>query len=184
MRGDPVTGTIALVLIAYIFAWNIRSLNYGAIGQYYPKHFDVIGKVLNIGQTWNMFFIPLRDDGWFIVPGQLKNGSVVDLQHDKMTLSWERPSLVSDTYIDQRWRKYLLHLIETKSTVYVPYYAKYLCHHWNQSHEGDEQLKALQIVFMMHRLYNGNRIGNYHKIILWNENCEANSPETKASKEL
>lgn len=171
MRGDVFTNTIALTLIAYIFAWNVRSLNYTAWDQYYPRHFNAIGKAFHLEQMWNMFFIPMRDDGWFLVPAQLVNGSVVNLQGPGLALSWEKPSLVSDTYIDQRWRKYLLYLISPANHAYIPQYARYLCHRWNSSHEGGERLKALQIVFMMRRLYNQNRIGPNHKIILWNHNC-------------
>lgn len=184
LRGDPITNAIALMLIAYIFAWNVRSVNYNSLDQYYPKHFNAIAKVLHLQQMWNMFYIPLRDDGWFIVPGKLVNGSAVDLQRGGAPLNWDKPPLVSDTYIDQRWRKYLLHLIVPKSTVYVPYYARYLCHQWNQSHQGEEKLKALQIVFILHRIYSGNHIGPSHKIIMWNENCESEiDPAASPSKQ-
>lgn len=173
LRGNRFMNWIAILLIVYVIAWNIRTVN-SAFDKLYPRYyFDLVGRVLHLQQMWSMFEVPLLQDGWFVVAGQLANGSVIDLQRGGAPLSWARPSpsLVSDTYIDQRWRKYFFFLLDYDRS-FAPYYGKYLCRRWNRAHTGSERLKSLQVVYMTYHLYKPPRVGTPHKIIVWNENCE------------
>lgn len=172
ITSSKVLNLIALCLIAYVLAWNIRTLNYNKYDAYYPNHFGFIGRVLHLEQMWNMFYIPTRSDGWFVVPAELLNGQVVDLYRNGAPLSWERPALVSSLFPDQRWRKYMLNLVLPAYKDYIPYYARYMCRSWNRRHERNEEVKALQVVFMMHQIYRPNQIGDTTKFILWNERCQ------------
>lgn len=168
---------IALFLILYVFAWNMRTLNYGAFAKYYPKHFNSIGRALRLEQTWNMFYIPLKEDGWYVIPAELADGRVVDLFQSGAPLSWEKPKLVSDTYIDQRWRKYLSNVSGLRTAVYLPDFARYLCGNWDRSHPPGEQVKNLQIVFMRNYILSGNKRSPTQKVVLWNESCKSSEKD-------
>ena len=42
--------------------------------------------------------------------GEVGDGTEVDLFNDGAPVTWEKPALVSATYKDDRWRKYLVNL--------------------------------------------------------------------------
>lgn len=55
---------------------------------------------------------PLRDDGWFVIPAKLANGKEVDLfKPGGGPISYEKPTFVSRTFKDHRWRRYLMNLL-------------------------------------------------------------------------
>jgi len=83
---------------------------------------------------------PLKDDGWYVIPGRLKDGEVVDLDldNDGARVTLDRPSSISQTYKNYRWRKYLDNLLSESIRSYRVYYAEYLCRAWNVRHNGSE----------------------------------------------
>ena len=81
---------------------------FSAIRPRLPAEAQRFGYTLRIDQYWIMFApTPVREDGWFVVPGRLVGGRTVDVFRDGAPLSWERPPLVGDSYINRRWRRYL-----------------------------------------------------------------------------
>ena len=136
------------IYILYIFSWHLG--NVFIPGQYVPftHGFEIPAKILRIDQRWNLFApYPYRHDGWIVIPGVLNNGEQVDVFRPDTLLSFERPPVVYESYPRPRWRRYFLSLwIEDNARYRVPY-AEYLCRTWNETHEGDEQLKQLHVVY-------------------------------------
>ncbi len=91
---------------------------------------------------------PLKDDGWYLIPGKLKNGEEVDLATGGGVVFREKPEDVSGHYRTQRWRKYLINLWSAEHAGHRVHFARYLCRVWNESHYGGETLESLDMVFM------------------------------------
>ena len=89
---------------------------------------------------------PISEDGWYVVPGRLASGRVVDVYRDGVPLSWERPPRIADHYINRRWRIYLWGITRVDRPAYRKYYAAYLCRQWEERHE--QVLESFDIVLM------------------------------------
>jgi hypothetical protein len=179
LRGDSTSTRLpiffqaaALFSLAYIFLWNLRTVDEHNFGKFLPKKFDPFGYVLNLDQTWNMFSPrPLIDDGWFVIPGRLKNGTEVDLFRGGRPVHWEKPEWIVKEYRNQRQRKYMMNLWKKKYSSHRLYYGRYLCRSWNAKFEGDERLKDFKIYFMEEKTLIGGKTAPVRKVMLWRHTC-------------
>jgi predicted DCC family thiol-disulfide oxidoreductase YuxK len=138
-----------IILIAYVFIWNVRTLPYKGV-ENIPNGPRFIAEVTRLDQKWSMFApTPLSEDGWYVFPGELVNGSLVDVFQDGSPVTYEKPEDVSELYENQRWQKYLMNLWINTNKDYRLYYGRYICREWNKGHEGGQKLKNFKIVFML-----------------------------------
>ena len=117
-------------------------------------------KMVRLDQKWNMFAPnPLTNDGWYILKGQLIDGSEVKL-FPSGPLDESKPEQVSDLYVDQRWRKYMRNLQtnyksdknrskseneDFKGSIFRLHFGKYVCKSFNRDRTGDARLETFQI---------------------------------------
>ena len=90
----------------------------------------------------------LHNTGWYLIPGQLKNGEETNVYSSNSLLRWDKPPNPYSMYENNRWRKYLTNVYESKNPELTLYYGGYLCQEWNKSHEEQEQLLTFEIYFM------------------------------------
>jgi hypothetical protein len=141
--------TAVIFLLAYVFFWNLRTVNYPKYARYFPPQVNPIGCTLGLDQMWNMFApFPLKEDGWWVIQGELKDGSRVDVWKGGAPVCWQKPDLVSETYKNERWRKYMLNLWYTINAAHRPLFAQYLCRQWNARHP-DRPLRSLEVYYML-----------------------------------
>lgn len=164
---------LAALALIYVIFWNIGtlpvSLNEKRIDV--PRKLKWLGSVFRIDQQWNMFSpFPLKDDGWYVIPGTLRDGSEVDVFRDGAPVSWEKPKYVAYTYKNQRWQKYMMNLWSRDFSKFREFYAKYLCRSWNESHKGGEQLDHFTIYFMREDT-RADGEAPPEKVNLWNHYC-------------
>ncbi len=145
LRPKPGVHLFAAFCLIYILLWNIGNIfpKYAM-----PRQYHVFGILLSLDQKWDMFSPPLRDDGWYVIPGNLRNGREVDLFRGGADLSWDKPKLVSSMYHTARWRKYMMNLWLASNREHRLYYGKYLCRDWNTRHTGGELLESFEILFI------------------------------------
>jgi hypothetical protein len=99
----------------------------------------------------------MTDDGWYVVPGALESGDLVDLFRDGTPVRLgelderSKPDDVSAELGGYRWRKYLQNLRLSRHRRHRALYAAYLCREWNRSHQGGERVAALQLVYVRER---------------------------------
>ncbi len=147
--------TLAGAAFAVVVLWNLSTLKDPDIT--FTSSTDWVARIPRLDQNWKMFApTPLLDDGWYVVPGKLKNGREVDaFGRREGPVTWEKPELGSVLYENERWRKYLMNLWKNEHRENWLYYGKYLCRSWNQNRVGDEQLGSFEIVFMLERFKDG-----------------------------
>jgi hypothetical protein len=135
--------------LIYIVLWNVRTINFARFSTVFPAQVNVIGEVLRIDQQWNLFApYPSLEHGWYVLDAHLRDGEEVDLRTGR-GVSWERPGLISATYVNERWRKYLMNLWSGQYAAYRPGYAKYLQRNWDESHPANRRLVKLDIYFVL-----------------------------------
>ena len=114
-----------------------------------PDRLQWIGSLLRIDQRWDMFApSPLKDDGWYVIPGTLVDGTEVDVFRSEAPVRWEKLQLVAYTYKNQRWQKYMMNLWSEDFSAFREFYGKFLCRSWNDVHKGGKQLDHFTIYFM------------------------------------
>jgi hypothetical protein len=176
-RAGWLSNLLASFFLLYVFLWNVSTL--GIVWPpFSPPSPQIINSMLDIDQKWDMFApSPLRVDGWYVIPGRLKDGTQIDVMTGK-ALNWEKPPLLSAIYPNDRWRSYLMNFyITEEGYLYIPYYAHYLCQNWNENHSSDQQLLAFDIYYVVKENSLENPSDPYKKIPLWHQTCSHESSE-------
>jgi hypothetical protein len=173
-KASWLTNTLAAFFIAFIFLWNVRTLETSP--SLVPAAFskiEAIGPLLNIEQYWNMFSpYPIKADGWFVIPGKLRDETKVDLFTDGGPVSWEKPPLLSAIYSNDRWRSFMMNLVYEEDTeTALLHYARYLCRQWNETHPYEKQVMNFKIFFMLKINSLENPPKDYDKTLLWEHQC-------------
>lgn len=161
---------IAVLCCSYVFLWNVNMLGMKVL----PPGLSSVGELLRIDQYWNMFApYPIKEDGWFVIPGKLRDGTEIDLYTQGEPVSWEKPKDHSALFKNDRWKSYMMSLFFSEdSTFNLSLYARYLCIHWNENHSDAQQLATFEIVFMMKvNSIEDPQPKSPEKIVLWNHQC-------------
>jgi predicted DCC family thiol-disulfide oxidoreductase YuxK len=168
-------GSLVALLLLYVFLWNIGSVPNSRFKM--SERVRSIGELLGLAQGWTMFTpYPLKDDGWYVIPGKLKNGRQVDLFRNGEEITWAKPELVSATYKNFRWQKYMMNLWRKGYGQYRPYYALYLCRDWNSRHQPKLQLEELEIYFLMELTLPNYEYSTPEKVLLLRHRCGETIP--------
>ena len=156
---------MAMLCLIYVACWNIRSV-LPSFGLAFPQRVNPFAFTLRLDQYWTMFApVPIAEDGWYVVPGRLADGRVVDVYRDGAPLTWERPALIADTYANRRWRRYLWTATQADSAAYRKYYAAFLCREWERNH--DEVLNIFDIVLMLEKSQPDYTVTKPEKLVLY-----------------
>ncbi|MEM1296275.1 MAG: hypothetical protein AAGH89_12985, partial [Verrucomicrobiota bacterium] len=138
----------AAFFFLYTLAWNVRAADFDRYVTYFPRSWNWIGEVTGLRQYWSMFSPkPMLDDGWYVFTARKIDGTVVDLR-TKERVTWQKPELVSSTYKNQRWRKYLMNLRLKKHHEHRKFLVPWLMERWNETHPESEKLVAMQMVYV------------------------------------
>ena len=167
------------LVLVYVTAWNVRTLDHARYARYFPAELDRFGFLLRVDQVWNLFApSPTREDGWFVIPGKLADGSQVDLFRAETgrpqvpaRLFHARPGSAAATFPGIRWRKYMMNLWLKRNAPHRLHYARYLCRKWNSQHRGPRRLRTFEIVFMKEYTLPGNRSRAAERISLRKHDC-------------
>jgi hypothetical protein len=162
-----LTDVSCIVLISFVFLWNIRAYGSPAYREMLPRSLNPVAYALRLDQSWRMFSPhPPTSYGWYVVPGRLLDGSEVDLFRQGAPVDWSKPDAISNMYVNNRWRKYHLNLALKDYRGYRLYYGKYLTRQWNARHRGDDRVSSFEIVFMQIRT-NASPEAEPERIRLW-----------------
>jgi hypothetical protein len=170
---SPLTNTVLGSLIIYVLLWNISTV--AESGLTLSERVRSIGYVLRLNQKWSMFAPgPAKGDGWYVIPGKLQNGRIVDVLENGKPVHWAKPALISATFKNDHWRK--LMEVMRKQTSLFPHYAVYICRDWNRRNGGTEKLLELEIVFLLERTQPNYDYSPVEKITFLKHQCAAEQP--------
>lgn len=139
-----------------------------------PDAATVPSQILRIDQVWNMFApYPIQEDGWFVLPGKLEDGTDVDVYAFREgPVSWERPESVADMYPNDRWRSLLMYLWTEEYADFRLPYARHLCRTWNADRAPGHRLATFEIIFMVKVTPKpGSKPPTPERVNLWEHEC-------------
>ena len=147
------SSVVVTLLLCYVVAWNLRELDFDYWEKLLPRKTNIIGRITHLDQNWGMFAPnPPTDDGWYVMTGVLGDGSQVNLWDLGTSLPINKPSMVSKTYRNQRWRKYLLNLRMSNNAEHRRHFVNWLRGRWDRLEgkgwEGTE-VKSIKLSFQL-----------------------------------
>lgn len=175
--GRP-TQALAALLLAYITWWNIATLELprpqgeGVLAM--PAELLPVKYLLRLDQKWNMFApYPKKDDGWFVIPGRLLDGSAVDVLKGRAGApDFAKPeSFDPEQFSNYRWRKYLGRLWLAVNSEQRLHYGRWLCRTWNAAAEGDRRLAGFNLYFIRERTAGPGEAAQLSSHRLWRHSC-------------
>ena len=169
------------LLLTYMIIYNVSlyyhsdqnaTKNTGWVTQFHD--FAAIG----LYQQWKLFApYPMKDDGWYVIPGKLADGQVVDLWRGGSPVNWDKPSQVRHDYKNNRWVKYMRNIWMAKNAYLRVYFGRYLCRDWNAERLGTtEELRTFSIIYMMEETLPDYAKSEVERFNLWNHDCFAKGP--------
>lgn len=152
---DAKTGFVVGVFVLVTF-YNIFGLpQLQSRGVRIPKLVELGAKLLRVNQEWAMFAPSANSyDGWFVMPAELPDGTVVDLWTG-LAFTYEKPKLVSSLYVNARVRQFMNHYRTSPDTAVWHGFARYYAKCWNEEHP-DRRIRKMEIAFIGEREHNGD----------------------------
>ncbi len=161
LRSSLATNVLALLLVVYVFSWNVSTVSSFSM----PTPAYPLGPFLGLSQSWGMFApSPPRDDGWWVIPGELDNGGQTDLlsvvrgDYGIQKVSYDKPRDIAGSVGNEPWHKYLEFLTitgyedswrsQSLQREQRENFASYLCGSWNTRHSGGDTLESLRLVYI------------------------------------
>lgn len=155
--------------IACILVWNAISLTDRPI----PEPFYTFGRITRLDQAFNMFApYPPFEDGWYVMPGTLRDGTIIDTFNKGMPVIYLKPDNVAYTYKNQRWQKYFMNLWLSNYSDFRLDYGKYVCRSWNSKHTNHESLTGFSMIFMLEKTPEpGMPLEKAEPVTIWTQEC-------------
>ena len=181
-----VCGTLGAMLFVVVVWGNLRTLP-GGRDLPSPPPLRAVMQALRLDQRWNLFAPkPMTDDGWFVVPGALESGELVDVFRGGAPLriaelEQTKPADVSSELGGYRWRKYLQNLRLERNTRHRALYAAYLCRDWNASHPGAQRATAVQLLYLRERTPPPGGIAKVERVPLGHFECSRERSSRRGS---
>jgi hypothetical protein len=130
-----------------------------------------IGSVLRLDQHWGMFSPEVfKDDGWYILDGVTSSNQHIDINQDGQPLTYDKPESVLSIIKNDRWRKYGENYVFVNNSFMRPYFCNYRLRVWNESHRKAQQIKELQVIYMLERSQPDYKVSPPERWILCNCN--------------
>jgi hypothetical protein len=144
---------ICVLLLIYLFAFNINKLPSRSQSQFAPEQWDFLATACGFGQKWNMFETIPSKDGWYIARAKLTDGSDVDLLRQGAAVDWQRPEFPAGIYPNYRWRKVFREMAYNDELGYQVFrapVAEFLCRNWDaQQAAADKQIVEFDFIYCM-----------------------------------
>lgn len=143
----PYLSLLIAFFLVYVFFWNMGELKKPPFR--IPLQIRWIGQTFNLYQHWGMFAPrPMRDSGWYVMPGRLRNRKVVDIFNSGEPVTWKEPAPILESGKIYNLDMFYVNTRRQKNFYYPKPWAEYLCREWNSTHPFDQQLLSLDIYFM------------------------------------
>lgn len=113
-------------------------------------------ETLRIDQKWSMFAPePDSEDGWYVIPAQLADGSEWDMMPfgmrgmEPQPVSLAKPERVHKTFGTARWQAYMGALWLLKYSEYRPYLLAWIERKWQAIHPEKPPIVSINLVYML-----------------------------------
>jgi HTTM domain len=162
-------GVLAL-LLAYVLLYNVVGL-WTKDG--IPGRIGEIGAWLHLNQRWSMY-TPNgpRDDGWYVVAGELADGRQLELGELGGEVRFRKPASLT-AHHRPRFTLLLWRLHAPGTAPLRQRYGAWLCRSWNREHPPSERLERVRLYFMEERTPPPGRTPHVARRLLLDLACAA-----------
>ncbi len=163
---------VVYIMLGLVIFWNVTFFP-GFSGIKKPKLVEKILFSVRLDQRWNMFApYPTTEDGYFVIPGVLRDGSTVDIYSGNPIVDYSKPNKMAWIYKDQRWQKYLMNLWLKDYSNYRLGYGQYLCRQWNSNNMYEKNLMTFEIFYMLEETdINTLKESSPEPVSIWQHHC-------------
>jgi MFS family permease len=172
----PVAQFFSACMVFAVLAWNLCTLNWlpNRLYAWLTPPF----LLLRLDQVWDMFApFPSKEDGWYVLPATLADGSQLDLLHpDRPGVDYAKPRYIALTFPNIRWHKYYENLWAARFADNRAYFADYLCREWNNTHLPQKQLVRVKIVYMLEMTPPPGEVPKVEQRVLRDHACPGAQP--------
>ncbi len=167
---------LAAVFLFLTLAWNLCTV--GWLPQILFAVLQPPFRLAHIDQDWSLFApSPPKDDGWFVFPGELADGSQIDaLRPAQSGISYDKPQYISLSYPNIRWQQYRQNLWSAQFAANRAYYGNYLCGEWNRAHPAQQALKSFKMIYMLQQTLPPGETPTVEQHVLWRQECAGDVP--------
>ncbi len=170
-------GFAAAMMLAAL-AWNLATVGrmpFGTFAALSPVIYP-----LRLEQFWQMFApFPFKDNGWYVLPGKLDDGSEVDVLRPGTALSYDKPPSIALDFPNMRWQVYENRMYDHRFRQHRGYWARYLCREWNRDAAPGKHLLSFNIVYMLMRTPPPGQTTHLEQVVLWRHQCVPPDPAAK-----
>lgn len=169
-------------VIFYTLLWNMGNESLTPRRLRLPSTITWLGQFTRLDQRWNMFSPgPLTEDGWFVIEGERRDGSKVDLLKERDgPVSFDKPEWLAFTFRNERWRKYMMNLWLADNSRYRLPFGQYLSRKFNSAGRGPRELVQFKIYFVKEVTNPDGSESPPEKVMLWHHWCFEPPPEAAA----
>ncbi|WP_028006769.1 DCC1-like thiol-disulfide oxidoreductase family protein [Solimonas flava] len=167
---------VAGAFVALVLIWNLHTIHVLPGASY--RAMVPLFRVLRIDQLWNMFApFPLKDDGWWVFPARLADGTELDLLHPQRGApDYDKPDNYALDQENIRWLTYRGRLWDRAYASHRLWYAKYLCRQWNDRlgatpEDRGRRLMTFKMVYMLERTPPPGQAANVEQQVVWRHEC-------------
>lgn len=140
--------SVVAALVCLVLFINLRRMQQPPYTVVLPVPLDVCSRVTGLSQHWPMFAPgPPNFRSWYLVLGELADGTVVDLRQPTRSASTAKPQSVSQSYQSSNWRRCFMYLIEAEEPAHRRGLADFFHRRWNAMHP-DQPLASVEVVMM------------------------------------
>ncbi len=169
------TNSAAGLLALLVLAINLETLDRSSTRWLFePTRAVVIPVIdaLRLDQHWGLFAPkPRTVDGFYVLVGERTDGSRVDLLRDELTLTWQKPSDVSDSYGTIRGTKLHHNLKRSGHEKLRQRYLAVACQRYHEAHPMAPPVHTATLYFMSHKTLKKGGYGPTHKERLSSARC-------------
>ncbi len=167
-RSPRAIQCLAIFYLVYVVCWNVRMTDFSRHVRWFPVTWNWIGEIARMDQNWELFAPdPMKNQGWIVVPAVLKDGEEVDLKTQISPVSYAAPPLISDTYYNERWRKFLMNISDGPNQDQCFTYASYLGNRWNATHSPEQRVKQVSVYLVRSTILPHSRYSDPERIQLF-----------------
>ncbi len=168
-----MTQSLAALALVVVGWWNLAAWPPTHIR--FPDVLRPVTLMLRIDQYWGMFApFPQKDDGWYVMPGHLVNGAPIEVWSGTLgSPSLAKPPLVSASYPNQRWSKYMMNLWFSSYSDYRLYLGQYLCRRYNGVNNVrlPTSLKNFEITYVKELTLPNYKVSAPTPVVIWKHYC-------------
>jgi hypothetical protein len=140
--------------------------------------YEWCGQALGVGQFFQMFGTPYRDDPWFIYRAKLVNGATVDIFNGGRNIGPHDPPKGISAMPIFHWRKLHHDLVDNAAWGIRQRLLDYQIEQWNRNHSPEEQVASAVLERYLDKIWPVAVLGEQRGAVVWGKYPKDAVPST------